>query len=59
MVVRPFIILHCCACWDRAGYKGSVTVCVVVMSVTFAADTVGPELVLVMLEHGLACLLIM
>ena len=43
---------------ERGG-EVAVTVCVMVMSIPFAADTVGPELGLVMLEHGLACLLVM
>ena len=41
-VARPFIMLPCYACWDRLGGKGTVPVCVVVMSVLFASDTVDP-----------------
>ena len=41
------------------GDKGTVPVCFVVVSFPFTVDTVGPELVLGMLGHILACLLIM
>ena len=52
MVARLFIMLPCCDCCDRAKDKVTVPVCAVVMSVPFVADTVGTELVLVMLDQS-------
>ena len=42
LVMRPFRMLPCYVYCDRAGYKVTVPVCVAIMSVLFAADTVGP-----------------
>ena len=52
LVERPFIMLPCCDCCDRVKEKVTVPVCAVVMSVPFVADTVGTELVLVMLDQS-------
>ena len=50
---RSFITFPFCACWDRAGDRVKLPLWVVVMYIPVAADTVGPELVLVMLEQSL------